>query len=176
MTATECTCCAFIGTFLRKIKSIFLILHIYKLSIHLPQVVNICQLTSSALVKVMAFCLFGTKPLLEPMLTYCQLGPKDQTSVKFKLKYKIFIHKDAFENVICEIPAILSRDRWVNSRNVYFGYLFVSSPWKTAACFNYFFLTHCCLVMHICVSGLCYHWLRYWLVTCLAPSHYLDQC
>ena len=29
---------------------------------------------------------------------------------------------------------------------------------------------------HICASGLGQHWFRYWLVTYLAPSHYLSQC
>ena len=34
--------------------------------------------------------LFGTKPLPKPVLTYCQLGPCEQTSVKFQSKYKYF--------------------------------------------------------------------------------------
>ena len=31
-------------------------------------------------------------------------------------------------------------------------------------------------VMHICVIKISHHWFRYWLVACLAPSHYLNQC
>ena len=46
--------------------------------------------TGTALVQVMACRLFGAKPLPEPMLTYCQLDPKKQTSVKFESQYKIF--------------------------------------------------------------------------------------
>ena len=44
----------------------------------------------------MACRLFGAKPLPEPMLTYCQLDPYEQTSLKFESKYKTF----AFELVI----------------------------------------------------------------------------
>ena len=29
---------------------------------------------------------------------------------------------------------------------------------------------------HICVTELGHHWFRYWLVSCSAPSHYLNQC
>ena len=35
-------------------------------------------------------CLFGTKPLPKPMLTYCRLDSKEQTSVKFVLKWNTF--------------------------------------------------------------------------------------
>ena len=48
------------------------------------------QWTGSWLGQIMACCLFGTKPLYKPMLGYCQLDPKEQTSVKFESKYKTF--------------------------------------------------------------------------------------
>ena len=38
----------------------------------------------SAIVRVMACRLFGTKPLPEPMLNYCQLDPYQQTLVKIE--------------------------------------------------------------------------------------------
>ena len=38
----------------------------------------------------MACRLFGAKPLPEPMFNNCHLDPKEQTSVKFKSKYKTF--------------------------------------------------------------------------------------
>ena len=44
--------------------------------------------TGSALVQLMACRLFGTKPLIEPMLIYSQFDPQEQTSVKFEPKYK----------------------------------------------------------------------------------------
>ena len=46
--------------------------------------------TGSVLVQIMDCRLVGAKPLSEPMLEYCQLGPCEQTSVKFELKYKFF--------------------------------------------------------------------------------------
>ena len=44
---------------------------------------HMCQWTGPALAQVMACHLFGAKPLPEPTLTYCQLDPWEQTSVKF---------------------------------------------------------------------------------------------
>ena len=37
-------------------------------------------------------------------------------------------------------------------------------------------LTHWGQVTHICISKLHHHWLKQWLVTWSAPSHYLNQC
>ena len=48
------------------------------------------QWIGSTLVQKMACHIFGAKPLSKPMLTCCQLDPKEQTSVKFESKYKIF--------------------------------------------------------------------------------------
>ena len=41
---------------------------------------------------------------------------------------------------------------------------------------GYSCLTHLPLVTHTCVSELGHHWFRWWLVACLVPSHYLNQC
>ena len=46
--------------------------------------------TGPQLVQVMACRLFGAKPIPEPMLTFCQLDPWEQTSVKCESKYKSF--------------------------------------------------------------------------------------
>ena len=70
------------------------------------------------LVQIMACRLFGAKPLFEPMLPYCQLDPKEQTSTETKTLTEIHISslkKNAFENVVCEISAILSRPQCVNN-------------------------------------------------------------
>ena len=48
-----------------------------------PSAAYMCQWTGSALVQIMACCLFGAKPLSKPMLGCCQLDPWEQTSVKF---------------------------------------------------------------------------------------------
>ena len=44
----------------------------------------------SSLVQIMACHLFGTKPLSQPILYYCQLDPKEQTSVKLHSKFRHF--------------------------------------------------------------------------------------
>ena len=51
--------------------------HIYKLSILSSQAVavNLRQWIGSALVEIMALCLFVAQPLSQPMLGYCQLDP-----------------------------------------------------------------------------------------------------
>ena len=48
-----------------------------------PSAAYMRQQIRSALVQIMACCLIGTKPLSEPMLEYCSLDPKEQTSMKF---------------------------------------------------------------------------------------------
>ena len=60
-----------------------------------------------SLVQVMACCLFGTKPLSEPMLAHCQLDHLERTSVKFYQNSNIFIQEYAFENVVCKNADIL---------------------------------------------------------------------
>ena len=40
---------------------------------------HVCHWTGSSLVEVMAWHLFGAKPLPEPMMTYCQLDPNQET-------------------------------------------------------------------------------------------------
>ena len=112
----------------------------------------------SALVQIMACRLFGDKPLSKPLLGYCQLEPQwnwnsfflalsllpkyslffsnslvltSSIDVVFVLSStKCFIHK----NVVCEMAAILSRGRWVNS----------SKPGDTH--------TPICMSIHICVG------------------------
>ena len=78
-----------------------------------PSAACMRQWTGSALVQIMAYCLFDAKPLPEPMLNYCQLDTYEQISVKFNSNYKIVIHENALENVVCEMAIILSRKRWV---------------------------------------------------------------
>ena len=55
-----------------------------------PSATYMNQWTGSALVQVMAWRLFGAKPLPEPMLTYCQLYPREQISVKVELEFYHF--------------------------------------------------------------------------------------
>ena len=48
-----------------------------------PSAAYMRQWIGSALVQIMTCRLFGTKPLSKPMLGYYQLGPEEQTPVKF---------------------------------------------------------------------------------------------
>ena len=59
---------------------------------------------------------FGAKPLPEPMLTYHQLDPHKQTNLCeiWITKIKTNIIQEKGRNVICRMPAILSRPQCVN--------------------------------------------------------------
>ena len=56
----------------------------------------------------MACRLFGAKPLSQPMLGYCQLNPQEQLQWNYNQNTEIFIEENAFENIVCEMAAILS--------------------------------------------------------------------
>ena len=72
------------------------------------------QWISSALVQITACRLFVAKPLSKPMLGYCQLELGNKPQWNFNQNEKLFFHKNASENIVCEMTAILSRGRWVN--------------------------------------------------------------
>ena len=61
--------------------------------------------TVSWLVWVMAYRLYGGKPLPKPMINYCQFHRLEQISVKIELNTKIFILEYAFkisvEGLVC---------------------------------------------------------------------------
>ena len=63
---------------------------------------------------VQAFCLFGTKPLSEPMLYDSQLDLRDKLQWNCIQNLNIFIKVNVFENVIWKMVAILSWSQWVN--------------------------------------------------------------
>ena len=75
----------------------------------LPGAAYMRQWTGSALVQIMACRLFGAKPLSEPMLKYCQLDLTNKLQWNSNRNTKFFIQENAFENVVCEMAAILSR-------------------------------------------------------------------
>ena len=78
------------------------------------------QWIGSALLQIMVCRLFGAKPLSEPMLEYCQFDPWQQASMKFQQKFNTFIHVNAYENIVCEMAAILSRGMsyWRSMTNI----------------------------------------------------------
>ena len=56
----------------------------------------------------MACRLFGTKPLLEPILAYRQLDSWEQMW-NFNQNSKFFVPENVSDNIFCEIVAILSK-------------------------------------------------------------------
>ena len=75
-----------------------------------PSAIYMRQWTGQALVHVMACRLFGTKPLPEAMRVYMSIGPLGTNFrvIWIKIQKVLFI-KNAFESVIREMAAILSR-------------------------------------------------------------------
>ena len=69
----------------------------------------------SALVQIMAWRLFDAKPLSKPMLAIVNWTLRNKLQWNFKQNTRLFINKNAFENIVCEIAVILSRERWVNA-------------------------------------------------------------
>ena len=68
-----------------------------------------------ALVQIMACRLFGAMPISKPMLDYCQLALRNKFQWHLNQNTKLFIHENAFEYILCEMAAILSREWWVNN-------------------------------------------------------------
>ena len=67
------------------------------------------------LLQIMAWHLFGTKPLSEPIPNYCQLDPwEQQISVKFWWKQKTIFTRKLIWRCHLEISVILSRPQCVN--------------------------------------------------------------
>ena len=73
---------------------------------YLPLMPHICVHESTkALVQIMAWHLFGAKPLYKPMLGYCQWTLRNKLLRNFNQNIKNFIHKEASQNIICEMAA-----------------------------------------------------------------------
>ena len=60
--------------------------------------------TKSSLVQVIAYRLFGNKPLLELMLAYCELDPQGQIAVKFEIRYKHFLSRKCIWKLHAHVP------------------------------------------------------------------------
>ena len=74
-----------------------------------------CQWTGPALVQVIACRLFGAKPLPEPMLPYCRLDTREQTSMKFESKYKSFHSWNCMWKCRLRNGGHFVQGRWVNN-------------------------------------------------------------
>ena len=66
-----------------------------------------CHRISLSLCHLMTCCLFNEKPLLQSMLTCCQLNLKEHPIVKLKSKYKISSQQNKFDGFVRKMSAIL---------------------------------------------------------------------
>ena len=55
------------------------------------------------------------KPLLETVQEYCELDLKETNFSEIWININLFIHENAFENVVCEMAASLSRSQCLKS-------------------------------------------------------------
>ena len=74
-----------------------------------PNAAYMHQWIVSALLQIMACRLYGAKPLSEPMLDYYQLNPGNNFQWNSNQNTKFFSHKNASENIVCKMAAILSK-------------------------------------------------------------------
>ena len=71
------------------------------------------QWIGSALVQILACRLYGAEPLSKPMLLFVNWTLGNKLQENFNQNTNIFIHKNVFEIIVCELAAILSTGRWV---------------------------------------------------------------
>ena len=154
------------------------------------------QGTRSTLVQAMDCRLFSAKPSPELMLTYCQLNPKEQTSVKFKSKFKIY---DSWECILIYLllnDGHFVRGRWVkvfeqlwNQQDIHSQmqtiinilrlrqnrWNFADNSFKGIFCNE-----NCCIFIRTSLKfvpdgSVFQHCFRWWLSTGQATRHYLNQ-
>ena len=68
-----------------------------------------------ALVSIMTFYLLSTKPLSKQMLCFVYWTLRNKLQWNSIHNAKRFIHDNAYENIVCEMAVILSKERWVKS-------------------------------------------------------------
>ena len=73
------------------------------------------QWVGSALVQIIACRLFGAKPLSKQICDIVNWTLRNKLQWNFYSNTNIFIHENASENIVCEMPAILSRGKCVYS-------------------------------------------------------------
>ena len=97
------------------------------------------------------------------------LGDKRQWNLNQNTKF--FIHENAFENIVCEMVAILSRGRWVNGDL----YMIVAADWTDGVCGCIYRNWNSIVKLYVKKrSGS----ILVQVITCwpMTPNHYLDQC
>ena len=71
-----------------------------------PSGAYMCLHSITTLLQIMAYRLFCTKPLSEPMLPYYQLDPKEHYQWNFIQNSKLFINKNALQNFVSKMAVI----------------------------------------------------------------------
>ena len=71
-----------------------------------------CQWIGPALIQITAWRRIGTKRLWWVVVDWTR---RNRLQRNFNQYTKLFIHKNAAYNIVCEMAAILSRLRWVNT-------------------------------------------------------------
>ena len=74
-----------------------------------PSATFMRQWIGSAVVSMMACRLFGAKPFSKHCCVIVNWTFRNTIQWKFNQNAKLFIHENAFENVVCEMATILSR-------------------------------------------------------------------
>ena len=134
------------------------------------------QWTGSLLLQIMACHLFGASHYLNQCWVIVNWTLKNKRQWNFNQNRKLFIQENTYENIVCEMAAILSRGRWVKSKLT----LVQTSDndwmlsWQQAivrtnnglgnlhiyVSLSLDDLTHWGWVTHICVVELGHHWFR----------------
>ena len=118
-----------------------------------PSAAYIRQWTGLVLVQIMACRLDGAKPLSEPLLTYCQLDPKEHISITFYSKLKYLHSRKMRWNMSCAFfprgdelnLAMLNLFQLLNIFYLLCKIYFCSGLWKIMCIFYglYFMLGMC---------------------------------
>ena len=112
----------------------------------------ICQWRGLALLQVEACRLFGTKPLPEPMLTYCQWDCRNKLQWNSHLNSKHFLHENAYEQYCQWNDVHFVQGRWVNNLRTHetcYVFIFVVISLLTSDTY-YLFL----YIIHSCITGI----------------------
>ena len=86
------------------------------------------------LVQIMVCRLYGTKPLSKPTMGIVNWTLRNKLQWNFNQNTKHFIHENAFENIVCEMAATFSRERWVKAYSMFHCFI----PIPSAVCGDIF--------------------------------------
>ena len=104
-----------------------------------PSGICMCQWALSSSDQAMAWCLTGTKPLPDLMMTWCQLNPQQHTFILFHSKCKCFVSRNCIlRNYVCVVYLKWPYRFWPGCAN---WRIQMEQNWSTGWCQNH--LTTC---------------------------------